>query len=365
MFAERISKFDRFRARPIAPSTHRILQRETNIMVLISDISPGPSYFLMMHTPWNDFDPTCVDRNFTLYVCVALLTHGILNLMPSPRSAQRTTAPSRLKRRTSTPAKPKSSVKQGRSQSLQGPSDQLPAAAAATAALKVHPLPPIPSASLPDDNDTAPPSKKQIPMLLRSMSEMHVTECPKKAYEQPTLPELLGGALTDILSDPKISKFLVPKLESCLPYRFRHKNWRLAYSLGQHGASLHTMFRRVRAAEATLVIVETDDGDIFGGFATEPWSSSGLYFGTGESFVFTCAGKFELFPWTRKNHMIMFSNEDTIAMGGGGGFAWALNHDMSHGTSARSLTFDNRCLARRGDFGIVNFEVWEFACKYQ
>ncbi|RHY17947.1 hypothetical protein DYB25_002335 [Aphanomyces astaci] len=102
--------------------------------------------------------------------------------------------------------------------------------------------------------------------------------------------------------------------------------------LAQHGASLHTLFRRVRRQESTIVFVETEDGDIFGGFATAPWTPCGLYFGTGESFVFTCHRKFEMFPWTRKNSLLLFSDENTIAMGGGSVSSVHPSHDQPHGT---------------------------------
>ncbi|CAK4111047.1 unnamed protein product [Aphanomyces euteiches] len=298
-------------------------------MVLISDITPGPSYFLMMHTPWSDYDPTSVERNLVL--------------------ARRSTAPKRT-------ARTKSPTKQTRSQSLQ------PTASVSSMEPedepKVHPLPAENAAMSAD-------VKKKPHVLHRSMSEMPVSLCNKMAYEEPSLPQLIGGGPNDILSDPKVSKYLVPKLEACLPYRYRHKNWKLSYSLAQHGASLHTLYRRVRSHDASLVIIETDDGDIFGGFAMGTWTPSGLYHGNGESFVFTCVDKFEFFPWSRKNSLIMFADGETIAMGGGGGFAWALNHDMSQGTSSPTMTFDNRSLARRCNFGVINCEVWEFVFKFE
>ncbi|RHX98091.1 hypothetical protein DYB28_009018, partial [Aphanomyces astaci] len=134
--------------------------------------------------------------------------------------------------------------------------------------------------------------------------------------------------------------------------------------LAQHGASLDTLYRKVYHRRASLVVVETGDGDIFGAFAASPWAVSNSFYGTGECFVFTCYPKFEHFPWKGHNAMFMFSNDSMLAMGGGGGFAFGLNADLSRGTSARCLTFENsRCLTKRSEFDVVNCEVWEFVPK--
>ncbi|CAK4963274.1 unnamed protein product [Aphanomyces euteiches] len=155
-------------------------------MVLISDITPGPSYFLMMHTPWSDYDPTSVERNLVLYVRNCLIYCR----------ARRSTAPKRT-------ARTKSPTKQTRSQSLQ------PTASVSSMEPedepKVHPLPAENAAMSAD-------VKKKPHVLHRSMSEMPVSLCNKMAYEEPSLPQLIGGGPNDILSDPKVSKYLVPKV---------------------------------------------------------------------------------------------------------------------------------------------------------
>lgn len=64
----------------------------------------------------------------------------------------------------------------------------------------------------------------------------------------------------------------------------------------------------------------------------------------------------------------MWSDEDQIAMGGGGdGFAFLLSKDFSYGTSAACETFNNEPLAVRNNkhhsnkpFTIINVEVWCF-----
>lgn len=185
--------------------------------------------------------------------------------------------------------------------------------------------------------------------------------------EEPALPELIGGTLTDILSRPKYATTLVPKLEACLPSYHRGYDWKLLYSLGQHGCSLHTLLTKVQDEAPTLVVVETARGDVFGGFTTVAWHSATSYYGVGESFVFSNQPRFEFFRWSRWDTMLMLSNDQSIAMGGGyvrndasvdcgsskltkvdgctsssGEFAWYMNSDLSCGTSGASTTFKNR-----------------------
>ncbi|TYZ63722.1 hypothetical protein PybrP1_003691 [[Pythium] brassicae (nom. inval.)] len=177
------------------------------------------------------------------------------------------------------------------------------------------------------------------------------------------LPRLLGGSATEVLSDSRLGAKLVPKLEASLSTRFRGYDWQLLYSLAQHGASVHTLLRNARGKSPTLVVVETTRGDVFGGFAAVPWAKSTSYYGNGESFVFTCQPRYERFPWTHKNTMFMLSTDQSIGMGGGGGFAWFANADLSRGSSAPSDTFLNRRLASESDFEIAGVEVWGFVTK--
>ncbi|KAF1330188.1 Phosphatidylinositol4phosphate5kinase, partial [Globisporangium splendens] len=152
------------------------------------------------------------------------------------------------------------------------------------------------------------------------------------------LPSLIGGTSSEVLSHPQYCSKLVPKLETCLPMRFRGYDWKLQYSLAQHGSSLHTLLHHVCNVSPTLVVVETTRGEIFGGFVATPWKQSTSYYGIGESFVFTCYPHFERFPWSKKNSMIMISTDKSIGMGGGR-------------------------LTSESDFDIACVEVWSFVTK--
>ncbi|KAK1939404.1 TLD domain-containing protein 2 [Phytophthora citrophthora] len=180
---------------------------------------------------------------------------------------------------------------------------------------------------------------------------------------QPELPKLIGGSKNEVLSNPRHATTLVPQLQASLPPPRRCYDWNLLYSLAQHGCSLHTLLLKVRKSTPTLVVVKTAKGDTFGGFVSGEWQTSANYYGVGESFVFSCNTNFKCYPWSFLNTMVMFSNDEGIAMGGGGDFAWYLNSDLSRGTSGCSETFKNECLASEAEFDIYNVEVWGFVMK--
>ncbi|KAE9028296.1 hypothetical protein PF005_g2193 [Phytophthora fragariae] len=177
---------------------------------------------------------------------------------------------------------------------------------------------------------------------------------------QPELPKLIGGSKNEVLSNPRNASTLVPQLQASLAPSRRCHDWKLLYSLAQDGCSLHTLLRKAKKQNPTL---ETTKGDIFGGFASEEWQDSANYYGIGESFVFSFSSKFECYPWSYLNTMIMLSNDECIAMGGGGDFARCLNSDLSRGTSGCSKTFENERLTSEAEFGIYNVEVWGFVTK--
>ena len=64
---------------------------------------------------------------------------------------------------------------------------------------------------------------------------------------------------------------------------------------------------------------------------------------------------------SRRNELFAYFSNFSIGMGGGGeGFAFMLNEDMSHGMSAVSDTYGNRVLSFMDQFTCAQFEFWVF-----
>lgn len=218
-------------------------------------------------------------------------------------------------------------------------------------------------------------------------------------------PVTLLGQSTILSSD------IVSRLEETLPCPLRGYSWKLLYSLEQHGANLGTFYARTQFDAQTLIVVQTQKDEIFGGFASETWRPSHCeYYGTGESYLFAVSNldedltrKFggpELVPvvrpvdhsgddgplpkargtvveaanglpekgvrgiakyeWSGKNAYFQICTDASIAMGGGGAFGLYIDDDLSKGSTGPSDTFANEPLCTTADFDVVNLECWGF-----
>lgn len=154
-------------------------------------------------------------------------------------------------------------------------------------------------------------------------------------------------------------------LDAALPEKHRGYDWKLLYSMLLHGASVSTFYARTAKADQTIVAVETEMGEVFGGFASQEWRRKcPNYYGTGESFLWSAQPRFRMFQWTGVNDYIMHSGPDCIAFGGGGSFGLYIGGgDFAKGSSSHSSTFDNPGLSSGELFSCVNLEVWGFSPK--
>jgi hypothetical protein len=80
--------------------------------------------------------------------------------------------------------------------------------------------------------------------------------------------------------------------------------WNLVYSLARHGATLETMLSRCKGVPATMLVVQDQNGFVFGSFSAEPWKFSTSYYGNGMSYVYsffngnkTDVSKFKYVAW--------------------------------------------------------------------
>jgi hypothetical protein len=71
-----------------------------------------------------------------------------------------------------------------------------------------------------------------------------------------------------------------------LPIVHQHEPWTLLYSLYDHGTDFMTFYSNVAFYEKTVILVETELGEVFGGFASEEWCTYHSFKGTGQCFLF-------------------------------------------------------------------------------
>lgn len=216
--------------------------------------------------------------------------------------------------------------------------------------------------------------------------------------------KILGTSADDISAQPHVlSPPLMESLLNFVPEHLSSENLWLKYSLVRDGASLDTFRNYLKAAQYTIIAIQTTSGDVFGSFTSSLWQEHHGYFGSGEAFVWKmktnrfhpCSSLYEqahieseieVFPFTGLNSCVQLLEHDRIALGGGEieqnlnnefttevfteeqrlglGFAFVLHDDLQRGTSGRSATFCNPVLMERvedgGVFEVQNIEAWTF-----
>jgi TLD len=235
-------------------------------------------------------------------------------------------------------------------------------------------------------NFTSPPSKN--------------TTSGNAVDDLPNYFQILGTSALDITIQPHVmSPPMMDALMSFLPDSIIGQNFWLRFSLIRDGASLDTMKRYVRAAECTILAIETRNGDVFGSFTSSPWHNHHGFFGSAPAFVWKmrhsrrtkCISLFDqaqleseidvyLAQGGRGVHT-QVCRHDMIAVGGDenlivnladfnsirevadkSGFAFCLDSDLLRGTTSRSQTFHNPSLCGPGNksevFEVAGLEVW-------
>ena len=181
------------------------------------------------------------------------------------------------------------------------------------------------------------------------------------SFPRLLMSEKHGGRFVEI-SSQVLSQSLRLNLERSLPPRHQGHDWCLLYSSLMHGGSFSTFQRFCENENESLVAFETASGEVLGAFCSENWHVATSYFGNGESFVWR-ESPFAQYGWSAQNSYIMYATDTSIAMGGGGSFAWYVDSDFTRGSSAPCTTFGNPCLTSEEMFEVVTFEAWGFVAK--
>lgn len=166
-----------------------------------------------------------------------------------------------------------------------------------------------------------------------------------------------------------------------------YKEWRLRYSLEQHGISLHTLYRccnpekksegyaastvrhvigegpEIRPRLGYVLVILDTKGHLFGCYLNEHLrpQDSRRYYGNGESFLWKWGnGQFQAFMYTGLNDNVVYSNHDFLAVGSlrGDNGLW-VDALLARGVSYPCETFGNESLSGGGAFEVVGVEFWQ------
>ena len=193
------------------------------------------------------------------------------------------------------------------------------------------PLAPVTPTSKPRESiEKSPPGSKE-PF---ADGEKEVPGPPVVAQTE-SLPSPASPPLSD--TAPRVkgdSTILKPQdfafLKKNLPFHYRNNDWNLVFSLKQHGNNIESFYERASSSVGSILVIKDKAGAIFGGFATDAWKTKTQYYGSGECFLFTISPDSKVYSWTGNNNFFMLSNEDSLAMGGGGNFGIYLDAELRY-----------------------------------
>jgi len=147
-----------------------------------------------------------------------------------------------------------------------------------------------------------------------------------------------------------------------IPHRYRICDPVLLYRSESHGYSFKTFLNKTEDQEPLLLLIKSDNENIFGAYLSTKWQHVQQYYGTRECFLFTLFPRAQHFPWTEGNTE-QFINLDKTSLKIGGGFKIGLYlNDTWNGSSERCETFRNEPLngATSTLFECVGIEVYSF-----
>jgi hypothetical protein len=224
------------------------------------------------------------------------------------------------------------------------------------------------------------------PMRMVSTAAMVVRAHKRRKKAKPVTedPEVFDPRQLDSLPRSLctvLTPSLASELRELLPCYLRFTEWHLGYAPKAHGTSLRTFYRQ--QAGPNLLIVRDADGEIFGGFAPEPWQQRSGAYGTGEAFVFSVTGGHvsvdqsspaapapredrRIEPHTatlQKGEVIQWSDTKIFGLG----HALVVHEDFLRGSSSSCEAFGCRSpLTQSGqDFIIKDFECWHIGTPHR
>ncbi|QEU61393.1 Oxr1 [Kluyveromyces lactis] len=206
--------------------------------------------------------------------------------------------------------------------------------------------------------------------------------------EDDALPPVHLIGYSEKTKNRLLSKEMCEELRHLMPTRIQlYTEWTLLYSLEQHGASLHSLYDKLKydtnnnARVGYVIVIRDRKGGIFGGYANETFhpTDSRRYYGNGECFLWKMEKVPDLqlhdkhdckqdshnwqlrgFPYTGENEFSIYCTSTFLSMGAGDGhYGLWIDDGLFRGVTSPSMTFGNDILSREGSkFHIVGVEVW-------
>ena len=166
---------------------------------------------------------------------------------------------------------------------------------------------------------------------------------------------------SDILNTNQLKE-----LHSRLPNYHQYSNLYRIFSISVDGSALKTLYNKCEGINNSILIIRDEEGNVFGAYASEEYTPTSKFSGTGECFLFTFfkENKIHIYCSTGINDHYMYCDNEQICFGCSDDyFSLALRNNLLDGYSKCTQTYKNEPLNNNDKFLIVKLEIWGFKKK--
>ena len=166
---------------------------------------------------------------------------------------------------------------------------------------------------------------------------------------------------SDILNTNQLKE-----LHSRLPNYHQYSNLYRIFSISVDGSNLKTLYNKCEGINNSVLIIRDEEGNVFGAYASEEFTPTSKFSGTGECFLFTFfkENKIHIYCSTGINDHYMYCDNEQICFGCSDDyFSLSLRNNLLDGYSKCTQTYKNEPLNNNDKFLIVKLEIWGFKKK--
>ncbi|KAL0037976.1 hypothetical protein WJX79_008102 [Trebouxia sp. C0005] len=210
---------------------------------------------------------------------------------------------------------------------------------------------------------------KQLPALLTSLKSLltagsvETDSTAISATNHVKVPRMMYSDLSP--SSCLMSPQLAWLLSSRLPPK-QSAVWELLFHSNKHGQSFNTFMGKAAGKGPTLLLVKDKQGQLFGGYASEPWLKNGKYYGNFSTFLFQLLPKVAMYNPSGANQNFQYCGHNFASLPNGIGFGgqvgyWSLfvNGLFEKGMSHKGATYTNPApLSADTKFEVDVVECW-------
>ena len=167
----------------------------------------------------------------------------------------------------------------------------------------------------------------------------------------------------DVPSDI-LNSYQLKELYEFLPDSHQYSDLYRVFSITIDGSSLRTFYEKCQDINNSILVLKDDEGNIFGGYASEKFEPIHNFMGTGECFLFSFykGNKINVFNSTGINRFYMYCDDEQVCFGCSDDyFSLALTKDFLEGYTHTTQTYQNMPLSSKDKFIIVKLELWAFS----